>query len=153
MDEILEKEYRFFVDKLIDKPKAFQKLFHFKSVLNIYNALNEISNSKSEKFKQDLLYYFYELIDLNYELISKVQSVSLFENYLAEIGKFLMKEKGFSTRTTLLLNVFIGAVLDLVFIYFIIIYDYPIFILISLFLSILQRKNCIRKKKYFAIYW
>jgi len=153
MNEILEKEYVIFQNNLADQSKVTRKRFHFNSVSNIYNSLIAMSNTKADKYKQNLLFYFYELNDTDYQIKNKVQSISLYKDYLVDIGKFLMKEKGFKTSSTLYLNISIGLILDLILIYAVGLFNYPVFTVIALIISVVQRYICIRKKKYFSIFW
>ena len=152
MNSILIQNLKYFNDKLIEIDD--KKHFHYRSVNNLLGGIIKYnSTQESNSLKEGLLDFFTELDELDYDLSDKIESINLYKNYLAPTGKYLIIKEGFRTKMNFKMNIVIGIIADIILVYSLTKYHYPVFLLLGLVFSIWQRHSCIKSNKFFSLFW
>jgi len=151
--EIIINKTQNFLDKIEGKTLKEKKLFHFRTVINFSYGIKYMKTKKADSLKMLLMNYYDELEGLDYSILNKQESWSLYKKYLHPIGKFLIDEKDFRSRASIYIYIHLGILVDFLSYYF---FNYKFYLLASLimiFVGYYKLEIKKKEKKYFNPFW
>ena len=149
----ITKETQSFLDRIENMSPEEKKLFHFRTVMNFSKGIKNMRAKESDPLKELLISYFKELKDLDYTILNKEESFTLYKKYLFRIGQYLIKQKDFRTRGSVVAYIVLGLLIDLVPHYY---YTYEFYPIASIALVLVgYYRRAIKKKQgeYFSPWW